>query len=85
MSELSRTFPNAARWFAFPGAGACRVGSAGLALAGFVVLVAYPNLPSMRRSPRTSQRSLGVYTSDGVLIGEFGERRSLVSTRRSPT
>src|SRR5260370_868384 len=74
------------RWFA------CRVlALAGLAvlfaeLAGFVVLVAYPNLPSIEALTEYQPKiPLRVYTADGVLIGEFGEeRRSVVSIEEVP-
>jgi len=62
------------------------LGVAGVALAGFVVLVAYPNLPSIEALTAYQPKiPLRVYTSDGVLIGEFGEeRRSLVSIEEVP-
>ena len=51
------------------------------ALAGLVILLAYPNLPSL--DALTDYRPkipLRVYTADGILIGEFGEeRRSVVA------
>jgi len=58
----------------------------GLALAGFVVLLAYPNLPSIEALTEYQPKiPLRVYTSDGVLIGEFGEeRRSLVRIDEVP-
>jgi len=58
----------------------------GLALAGFVVLLAYPNLPSIEALTEYQPKiPLRVYTADGVLIGEFGEeRRSLVRIEEVP-
>ena len=74
------------RWFAFPALALAGLGVAGLALAGFVVLVAYPNLPSIEALTEYQPKiPLRVYTSDGVLIGEFGEeRRSLVGIEDVP-
>ncbi|MBI4291831.1 MAG: penicillin-binding protein 1A [Betaproteobacteria bacterium] len=74
------------RWFAFPLA--LLVGSAivGAALAGFVVLLALPNLPSIEvLTDYQPKIPLRVYTADGVLIGEFGEeRRSFVRINEVP-
>ena len=69
------------RRFAFPVLALAGLGVVGLALTGFVVLVAYPNLPSIEALTEYQPKiPLRVYTSDGLLIGEFGEeRRSLVS------
>jgi penicillin-binding protein 1A len=74
------------RWFAFPALALAGLGVAGLALAGFVVLVAYPNLPSIEALTEYQPKiPLRVYTADGVLIGEFGEeRRSVVSIEEVP-
>src|SRR5215470_18432994 len=64
------------RWFAFPALALAGLGVAGMALAGFVVLVAYPNLPSIESLTEYQPKiPLRVYTADGVLIGEFGEER----------
>ncbi len=61
------------------------LGGVGLALAGLVGLliflavalaVAYPNLPDISAlSDYRPKQPLRVYTSDGVIIGEFGEER----------
>ena len=74
------------RWFAFPALALAGLGVAGLALAGFVVLVAYPNLPSIEALTEYQPKiPLRVYTADGVLIGEFGEeRRAVVSIEDVP-
>ena len=74
------------RRFAFPVLALAGLGVAGLALAGFVVLVAYPNLPSIEALTEYQPKiPLRVYTSDGALIGEFGEeRRSLVNIDEVP-
>jgi penicillin-binding protein 1A len=52
----------------------------GAALAGFVVLLAFPNLPSIEvLSDYQPKIPLRIYTSDGALIGEFGEERRAVA------
>lgn len=52
----------------------------GVALVGFILLLAYPNLPSIESLTDYQPKvPLRVYTADGILIGEFGEeRRSVV-------
>jgi len=74
------------RWFAFPVLALAGLGVMGLALAGFVVLLAYPNLPSIEALTEYQPKiPLRVYTADGVLIGEFGEeRRSVVHINEVP-
>ena len=74
------------RWFAFPVLALTGVGILGLALAGFAVLLAYPNLPSIEALAEYQPKiPLRVYTADGVLIGEFGEeRRSVVRMDEVP-
>ena len=48
--------------------------AAGACLAGLVIALAYPNLPSLEvltdYQPKIPMR---VYTAEGALIGEFGE------------
>src|SRR5947209_6866655 len=74
------------RWFAFPVLALAGLGVVSLALGGFVILLAYPNLPSIEALTEYQPKiPLRVYTSDGVLIGEFGEeRRSVVSIEEVP-
>jgi penicillin-binding protein 1A len=74
------------RWFAFPVLALAGLGVVGLALAGFAVLLAYPNLPSIEALTEYQPKiPLRVYTSEGVLIGEFGEeRRSVVHIDEVP-
>ena len=74
------------RWFALPVLVLAGVGVICLALAGFAVLLAYPNLPSIEALTEYQPKiPLRVYTADGVLIGEFGEeRRSLVRIDEVP-
>ncbi len=74
------------RWLAFPALALAGLAVLGLALAGFIVLLAYPNLPSIEALTAYHPKiPLRVYTADGVLIGEFGEeRRSLVRMDEVP-
>ena len=74
------------RWITFPAlllAGAAVLGGA---LLGFIVLLAYPNLPSIEvLTDYQPKVPLRVYTADGALIGEFGEeRRSVVRINNVP-
>src|SRR5260370_5337303 len=75
------------RWFAFPVLARAGTGGVSLALLGFVILLAYPNLPSIEALPEYQPKiPLRVYTADGLLIGEFGEeRRSVVSIEEVPS
>src|SRR5258707_1390250 len=75
------------RWFAFPALALAGLGVVSLALLGFVILLAYPNLPSIEALTAYQPKiPLRVYTADGLLIGEFGEeRRSLVSIEEVPS
>src|SRR5258708_5141363 len=75
------------RWFAFPALALAGIGVVSLALLGFVILLAYPNLPSIEALTEYQPRiPLRVYTADGLLIGEFGEeRRSVVSIEEVPS
>ena len=63
---------------------------AGLALAavlaaGLVVVLAYPQLPSLEALGSQPKIPLRIYTADGVLIGEFGEeRRAVISIAEVP-
>src|SRR5258708_36879373 len=74
------------RWFALPVFALAGLGVVSLALGGFVILLAYPNLPSIEALTEYQPKiPLRVYTSDGVLIGEFGEeRRSVVRMEEVP-
>src|ERR1700759_2016551 len=74
------------RWFTFPALLLAGVAVIGAALLGFVVLLAYPNLPSMEALTDYQPKvPLRIYTADHVLIGEFGEeRRDIVHIRDVP-
>src|SRR5260370_12057303 len=75
------------RWFAFPVLALAGVGVVSSAVGGFVILLAYHNLPSIEALTESQPKiPLRVYTSDGVLIGEFGEeRRSVVNIEEVPS
>lgn len=67
------------RWLVFPFALLTGLAVVGAALAGFVVLLAFPNLPSIEVLTAYQPKvPLRVYTADGALIGEFGEERRAV-------
>jgi len=73
-------------WLAFPAAVLAGLALMAAAVLGFMLLLAYPNLPSI--DSLTDYRPkipLRVYTAEGVLIGEFGEeRRSVVKIEAVP-
>jgi penicillin-binding protein 1A len=53
--------------------------AAGLLVVGLVVVLAYPNLPSLDGLTTYQPKiPLRIYTADGVLIGEFGEERRAI-------
>jgi penicillin-binding protein 1A len=74
------------RFLAFPLVLLAGLATAGLCLIGLVVALAWPNLPSLNvLTDYQPKIPLRVYTTEGALIGEFGEeRRSLVSIRAVP-
>ncbi len=74
------------RWLAFPAATVAGIGIIGAAIAAFVLLLAYPNLPSIEAlTDYRPKIPLRIYTADGFLIGEFGEeRRSVVKIESVP-
>ncbi len=74
------------RWLAFPLLALAGLGVMTLAVGGFVLLLAYPNLPSVEALAEYQPKiPLRIYTADGVLIGEYGEeRRSVVRIDEVP-
>jgi penicillin-binding protein 1A len=68
------------RWVLFPIAAVFALAILGLATLAAISLFAWPNLPSLETLTDYRPRiPLRVYTSDGYLLGEFGEeRRSVV-------
>ena len=74
------------RFLAFPLILFGGLAAAGAFLAGLVIALAYPNLPSLEvltdYRPKIPMR---IYTAEGALIGEFGEeRRSVISIKEVP-
>ena len=74
------------RFLAFPLVLFAGLAAVGACLAGLVIALAYPNLPSLEALTDYQPKiPLRVYTAEGALIGEFGEeRRSLISIREVP-
>ena len=78
--------PTVLRWIAYPILFLAGLALMGLALLAIVVVLAYPQLPSLEALTDYQPKiPLRVYTSDGHLIGEFGEeRRALVRIQEVP-
>lgn len=78
--------PPVLRWFIYPFAALAGSLIIGAALALIVVLLAYPQLPSLDiLTDYRPKIPLRVYSADGHLIGEFGEeRRSVVPIAQVP-
>ena len=78
--------PLAVRIILYPFAAVLGIAAIAAALLAIVVVLAYPNLPSLEiLTDYRPKIPLRVYTADGHLIGEFGEeRRSLVSIHEVP-
>ena len=74
------------RWIAYPILFLAGLALMGFALLAIVVVLAYPQLPSLEALTDYQPKiPLRVYTSDGHLIGEFGEeRRALVRIQEVP-
>ena len=74
------------RYLLYPLAGAASLLAAGLLLAGLVIALAYPNLPSLQSLTEYQPKiPLRIYTAEGTMIGEFGEeRRAVVSIAEVP-
>jgi len=69
------------RWWAFPLLLVFSTLLAGLILIAFAAVVVYPTLPSLETlTDYRPKIPLRVYSSDGQLIGEFGEERRAVVT-----
>lgn len=76
MSEAPRSF---ARWFWYPIGFLAGMAVIGIALAAVMVMMAYPNLPSLEvLTDYRPKMPLRIYTADNHLIGEFGEERRAV-------
>ncbi len=74
------------RFVAFPLAVLAGLALAAVLAAGLVVVLAYPQLPSLEALTAYQPKiPLRIYTAEGVLIGEFGEeRRSFISINEVP-
>jgi penicillin-binding protein 1A len=68
--------PAAVRWLTYVLLMLLGLGLIGISLTGIVLILAYPQLPSLEALTDYRPRiPLRVFTSDGHLIGEFGEER----------
>jgi penicillin-binding protein 1A len=74
------------RYVVFPLAALAGLAVAGVLAVGLVVVLAYPQLPSLDALTSYQPKiPLRIYTAEGVLIGEFGEeRRAVVSITEVP-
>jgi len=77
---------NISRWFLYPILFILGVASMAIAMAAVVLILTYPNLPSLEiLTDYRPKIPLRVFTADGYLIGEFGEeRRAVVHFRDVP-
>jgi penicillin-binding protein 1A len=70
---------NLSRWILYPVLFIIGLASMAIAMAGVVLILTYPNLPSLEiLTDYRPKIPLRVYTSEGHLIGEFGEERRAV-------
>src|SRR5919109_5596771 len=74
------------RFVAFPLALLAGLAGATVLIAGLVIALAYPNLPSLEALTEYQPKiPLRIYTAEGVQIGEFGEeRRAVISIKDVP-
>jgi penicillin-binding protein 1A len=74
------------RFVAYPLAALAALAVAGVLAVGLVVVLAYPQLPSLDALTAYQPKiPLRIYTADGVLMGEFGEeRRSYIPISEVP-
>jgi penicillin-binding protein 1A len=74
------------RFVAYPLAALAGLLVAGVLAVGLVVVLAYPQLPSLEALTAYQPKiPLRIYTAEGILIGEFGEeRRSVISITEVP-
>jgi penicillin-binding protein 1A len=67
------------RWWTFPLALLLSAAAAGILMLVFVVVIVYPTLPSLEvLTDYQPKVPLRVYSTEGLLIGEFGEERRAV-------
>ena len=70
---------NISRWILYPVLFIVGLASMAIAMAAVVLILTYPNLPSLEiLTDYRPKIPLRVYTSEGHLIGEFGEERRAV-------
>jgi len=81
-----RTLPAPLRWGLYLLTALLGLVAIGISLVGIVLILAYPQLPSLESLTDYRPRiPLRIYTADGYLIGEFGEeRRNFVRIRDVP-
>ena len=74
------------RFVAFPLAVAAGLVVAALLAVGLVIVLAYPQLPSLEALTAYQPKiPLRIYTAEGILMGEFGEeRRAVVAIAEVP-
>ena len=77
---------NLSRWILYPVLFIVGLASMAIAMAAVVLILTYPNLPSLEiLTDYRPKIPLRVYTSEGHLIGEFGEeRRAIVRIQDVP-
>jgi penicillin-binding protein 1A len=82
----SFSLPPIPRWVSYPLLVVVGLALIGVALAGIVLILTYPQLPSLEALTDYQPKiPLRVFTADGHLIGEFGEeRRALVRIQDVP-
>lgn len=86
IAKTDPTLPNTFPWVLVPFFFLIGLFVIGLSLLGIIVVLAYPQLPSLDvLTDYQPKVPLRIYTSDGFLIGEFGEeRRNLVGIDAVP-
>jgi penicillin-binding protein 1A len=86
LSSQDAPLPNVSRWILYPVLLVLGVAAMVIAMAAVVLILTYPNLPSLEiLTDYRPKIPLRVYTSEGQLIGEFGEeRREVVHFRDVP-
>jgi penicillin-binding protein 1A len=71
--------PTLLRWILYPALLLVGLAAMAVAMAGVVLILTYPNLPSLEvLTDYRPKIPLRVFTADGHLIGEFGEERRAV-------
>ncbi len=86
LNESRHFMPSALRFILYPFLFILGLVAMGIAIVAIILILAYPNLPSLEvLTDYRPKVPLRVYTSDGQLIGEFGEeRRALVRIQDVP-